>query len=80
VAKDQRAPGADPVEVALAINIDYFAAFAARDEDRLAADLAQRPDRRVDAAGQDLLGARKEARRPRPAARNEQPPRRRTRQ
>src|SRR6201999_974007 len=44
-------------DVAVALDVDDFTAFAALDEDRLAADLAHRPDRRVDPARKDLPGA-----------------------
>ena len=54
VAEDQRPPGADPVEVAVAVDIDQLTALTALDEDRLAADLAHRPDGGVDAAREDL--------------------------
>jgi hypothetical protein len=43
VAEDQRPPGADPVHVAVAVDVDEMAALAALDEDRVAADLAHRP-------------------------------------
>ncbi len=55
VAEDQRAPGADPVEVAVAVDVEQLAALAALDEDRVAADLPHRPHRRVDAARQHSL-------------------------
>ena len=54
VTEDQRSPGPDPVEVAVAVDVDQLAALAALDEDRLAADLPHRPHRRVDATGQHL--------------------------
>ena len=57
VAEDQRAPGADPVDVAVAVDVDQLAALAALDEDRLALDLPHRPHGRVDAAGKDLQRA-----------------------
>ena len=51
VAEDQRAPGADPVDVAVAVDVDQLAALAALDEDRLPADLPHRPHRRVTPPG-----------------------------
>ena len=44
VAEDQRAPGADPVDVAVAVDVDQLEALAALDEDRVvAADRAASP-------------------------------------
>ncbi len=74
VPEDQRAPGADPVEVAVAVDIDQLAALAALDEDRVAADLAHRADRRVDAAGKNAERAVVELRRTL-ETRNARPPR-----
>ena len=45
VAEDQRPPGADPVDVAIAVDVDQLATLAALDEDRLAVDLPHRPHR-----------------------------------
>ena len=73
VAEDQRAPGADPVEVAVAVDVDQLAALAALDEDRLAPDLAHRPHGGVDPAGKDLQRAVVELRRAL-GARNALPP------
>ena len=58
VAGDQRPPGHDPVDVAVAVHVDQLGALAAGDEDRVAADRAHRPDGRVHAAGQELARAR----------------------
>jgi hypothetical protein len=63
VAEDQRAPGADPVEVAVAVGVDQLAALAPLDKDRVAPDLAHRPHRAVDAAGEDIDGPAVELRR-----------------
>ena len=54
VPGDQRAPRADVVDVAVAVDVDQLGALAALDEDRVAADRAHRPHRRVDAARQQL--------------------------
>ncbi len=54
VAEDQRSPGADPVEVAVAVDVDQLTALAALDEDRVSPDLAHRPDGGVDAARENL--------------------------
>src|SRR5581483_4240082 len=55
VPEDERAPRADPVEVAVPVDVDEVRAFPALDEERLVqADGAHRPHRRVDAAGDQL--------------------------
>ena len=63
VAVDQRAPRADPVDVAVAVDVDELGALAALDEDRVAADRAHRADRRVHAAGQAAAARARRARR-----------------
>ena len=58
VAADQRAPRADPVDVAMAVDVDQLEALAAIDEDRvLAADRAHRPHGGVDPAREQADGA-----------------------
>ena len=57
VAEDHRPPGADVVDVALAVGVAEVRALGARDEARRAADGAEGAHRRVDAAGDDALGA-----------------------
>ena len=57
VAVDQRAPGADPVDVAVVVDVDQLGALGAIDEDRVAPDRAHRADGGVDAAGQVGDGA-----------------------
>src|SRR5204862_342169 len=57
VAEDHRAPGADVVDVALALGVDDGRALGAGDEARRAADGAEGAHRGVDAARYDLLGA-----------------------
>ena len=64
VAEDQRAPGADPVDVGVAVGVEDAVALGAVDEDRVAADRAHRPDRRVDAARHQPERARVELSRP----------------
>jgi hypothetical protein len=69
VAEDQRSPGADPVEVAVAVDVDQLAALSTLDEDRLALDLPHRPHRTVNSPRKDLhrplvqLGGHRSARR-----------------
>ena len=55
VAEDQRPPGADVVDVAVAVDVPQIRALAALDDDRLAADAAERPRRAVHAARHELL-------------------------
>ena len=58
VAVDERPPRADVVDVAVAVDVDELRALAALDEDRRRpADRRHRPHRRVDPAGDELLGA-----------------------
>jgi hypothetical protein len=57
VAQDHRAPGADVVDVALAFGVPDVGALRALDEARRAADGAEGAHGRVDAAGDDALGA-----------------------
>ena len=58
VAENQWAPGADPVDVAVAVDVDQLEALAALDEDRIvAADRPHRPHRRIDAARHEADGA-----------------------
>ena len=47
VAEDQRAPGADPVDVAVAVDVDQLEALAALDEDRVS-----RPIERIARTGE----------------------------
>ena len=60
VAEDVRAPGADVVDVGLAIDVLDAAALGAADEERFAADVAEGADGRVDAAGDEGLGSGEE--------------------
>ncbi len=57
MAEDQRPPGADVVDVLVAIGIEDVGAFAALDEGRSAADAAIGAHGRVYAAGDGKLGA-----------------------
>ena len=79
VAVDQRAPRADPVDVAVAVDVEDLGARAALDEERVAADRAHRADRRVHAAGQDVQRARVELGRARVSQRDGHDARRRAR-
>ena len=45
VAEDERPPGADVIEVAVAVEVEEVRPFAAGDEERLAADGRRRPGR-----------------------------------
>src|SRR5688572_16451612 len=59
MAEDQRAPRADPIDVAVPVDVDELEPLTARDEDRmLAADRAHRPDRRVHATRHQPDGTR----------------------
>ena len=57
VAEDHRAPGADIVDVAVAVDIEQVRPVRALDEERLAAHRLERAHRRIDAAGHQRLGA-----------------------
>ncbi|MOA39700.1 hypothetical protein D3C78_1615030 [compost metagenome] len=56
VAEDHRAPGADVVHIALIVLVDHVGAGGVLEEQRRAADAAEGAHRRVDAAGDVLLG------------------------
>ena len=55
VAQDHRSPGADVVDVAIAIDVVQIGPFAALEKDRLAPHAAKGPGRAVHAAGHKLL-------------------------
>ena len=57
VAQDHRAPGAEEVDVAVAVGVVEVRALGPHDEWRMAADGAEGADRRVDSAGKVMLGA-----------------------
>ena len=57
VAQNHRAPGAEVVDVAIAVGVVKVRALGALDEGRRAAHGAKGADRRVDAAGKEALGA-----------------------
>ncbi len=57
VAQNHRSPGAEVVDVAIAVGVVEGCALGALDEGRRAADGAKGADRRVDAAGEEALGA-----------------------
>ncbi len=57
VAEDRRAPRLDVVEVAAPVGVDEVRALAAGDEERVAADAGEGPDRRVHPAGDAGPGA-----------------------
>ena len=57
VAEDHRTPGAEVVDIAIAVGVDEVGALGALDEWRRAAHGAKGPHRRVDAAGKEALGA-----------------------
>ena len=66
MAQDGWAPGADVVDVIVAIDVKNMRPGGAVDEERLAADRAKRPDRRVHATRDVLERLRKEGFRPGP--------------
>ena len=74
VAEDQRAPGADVVDVDVAVDVEDLRALGALDEDRVAADRAHRAHGRVHAARQDAERAPVELRRARVGERGGQDP------
>ena len=55
--QNHRPPGADIVDVTVAIDVEEISALSARDEDGFSADGAERSRRAVDSAGDDSLGA-----------------------
>ena len=57
VAENQRPPGADIIDVPLAIRVLYLRADALAEKAGGAADRAEGADRRIDAAGNVALGA-----------------------
>jgi len=57
VTDDHRTPRADVVDVAVAIDVEQIGTVGTLDEEGLAADRLEGAHRRVDAAGQQLLGA-----------------------
>src|SRR5262252_4585439 len=57
MAKDQRPPGADVIQVAIAVEVENVRPVTALDERRLPADCTERPRRAIDAAGNDSAGA-----------------------
>ena len=57
VAQNHGAPGAEVVDVAIAVGVVEIRALSALDEGRRAAHGAKGADRRVDAAGKEALGA-----------------------
>ena len=59
VPEDRRAPGADVIDVFIAIDVPDPCALRALDEERLAAETAKGAHRRIDAAGDALQAAAK---------------------
>ncbi len=55
VAEDHRAPGAEEVEVAVAVLVVEIGAFGMGEEGRIAADGAKGADGRVDSAGKEVF-------------------------
>ena len=60
VAQNHRAPRADVVDVALAVGVPHVSALRPGDKARRAADGLEGAHRRIDAAGNDGLGAAKQ--------------------
>ena len=61
VPEDQRPPGEDVVDVAVAVDVDQVRALAALDEERRAADGPKCANGRADAAGQQAEASAKSA-------------------
>ena len=59
--QQQRSPGADVVDVRIAVDVENARAFAARDETGRAADAAKRAHRRIHAARNHRLRPRETA-------------------
>jgi hypothetical protein len=57
VPEDHRSPGADVVDIAVAVEVVQVSPFAASEEDRLAPDSAKGAGGAVDAARNELLSA-----------------------
>jgi hypothetical protein len=57
VAEDHGSPGAEEVEVAVAVGVVEVGAVGVVDEGRVAADGAEGADGGVNAAGEELFGA-----------------------
>ena len=57
VAEDHGAPGAEEVEVAVAVRVEEVGPFGVSHERRVAADGAEGADGRVDSAGKEFFGA-----------------------
>ena len=55
VTQNQGTPGADVVQIAVAVDVHEVGSARARDEDRIPADEAHRPHGAVHAPGQELL-------------------------
>ena len=64
MAEEQSPPRADEVDVPVPVDVDDVRTLTAGDESRGAADGAERPDGRVDAAGDHRSGANEELLRP----------------
>jgi len=60
VAQEQGAPGADVIDILVAIHVEDAGAFAAGDKGRIAAHGPEGAHRRIDAAGDELLGLAEE--------------------
>ena len=56
VPEDHRSPRADVIDVAVAVDVEQVCPFGTVEEDRLAADAAERPGGTVHPAGHELFG------------------------
>ena len=54
MSQDERAPRADVVEVAIAVDVEHVRTFAALDDDGFAPNRAERPGRAIHAARHEL--------------------------
>jgi len=61
MAEDHRPPGADIVDVALVVFVDHVSALGMLEEQRCAAHATEGAHRRIDAAGDVLLGVGEQA-------------------
>ena len=57
VAEQERAPGADEIEVAVAVGVVKILGFAVVDDERVGLDGAEGADGRIDAADEEFFGA-----------------------
>src|SRR5262249_4298246 len=59
VPEDERAPGADKIEITVAVDIEEIRAFSPSNKERLASHSAKGPCRTIDSPGDDFAGTLK---------------------